>query len=433
MDIGQFLELLSPVAVYDSGYQLALFVASAITPFLLALAIGIRTLETQVDALTSGTGRWGRFVRDMGIWITVLAVYFGLALMINEVFTSLYRSFAAKGSLSLLMEQFSSLLTAIEAAGEEEGGFTDSLVNLLGSPVLGISYFVYYVSLILVAFVGIFLQLAHAIAYSFVISWGLVAIPMSITTSFKLLGPWAKFTGIVLIWPIIHYIAFALFTPLFVKAATFFVDGDAASVNFDQAQVYLLYTIVNFIACALIVAAPFIAQTLISSGSITGLVAPFAAAGMGAASSVLRMGKAQTLAGGQQVLHQVRRSANEGVLGRSVQRVAEAIVPSLNAAPHPARQAGGPMPVQPHSVSASFSPSTQPAQSGTAPASTPAFVPTAPVIPTTPTASSNQAVDKAVTGAAGDEQTVQKRQARRGAILDRLHKKGSVNLKGRKT
>ena len=53
MDIQSLIELLSPITIYDGGYQLAQFIAAYITPFLLTIALAIRTLETQLDAVTT--------------------------------------------------------------------------------------------------------------------------------------------------------------------------------------------------------------------------------------------------------------------------------------------------------------------------------------------------------------------------------------------
>lgn len=329
MELQSLITLLSPVVIYEGGYQLAQFIASYITPFLLTIALAIRTLETQLDAVSNGHGRWGRFIRDMGVWITVLAVYFVLAQMINQLFTSLYTAFSSAGSLAGLMEQFSALLMAIQANGQ--GADTlDGFTNLLSSPLLLMAYFVFYVSFILVAFVAVLMQLAHAIAYSCAVSWGLVAIPMSLTTTFKLLAAWGKFTAIILVWPVFHYIAFALFTPLFMEAARYFIDGTANSVTADKAQVYLVFTVINLLACALIVAAPFIAQSLITNGAVTGVIAPFAAAAMGATATVARIGKERALSAGASAISGVRHSANDGMINHGLSKLGSILKPSAN-------------------------------------------------------------------------------------------------------
>ncbi|MFQ5470970.1 MAG: hypothetical protein ACE5EH_11810 [Gammaproteobacteria bacterium] len=292
IDISQFLDALSPVLMYEQGKAAASYFAMYITPFLLVIAIGIRTLEIQVDAVASGSGKWGIFIKDIGVWATVLAVYFSLASLINDVFTLLYEHFAEKGSLGRLMELFNMVQSQMESSTAESGGILDGAVSFIGDVVGRIAYGVYYMSFVVVSFVASFLQSAHAMAYAFAIIWGLVAIPMSITTSFKLLSPWAKFTGIILIWPIIHYIIFALFMPIFTNAVNVLL-GDSVSVfdiGMDKLQIYVLFTIINFIAISLITSAPFIAQSLITSGSISGIVAPFTAAGISAAASVLKIG-----------------------------------------------------------------------------------------------------------------------------------------------
>lgn len=419
MELESLIELLSPVSIYDSGYELAQFIASYITPFLLTVALAIRTLETQLDTVSNGRGRWGHFIRDMGVWITVLAVYFVLAQMINQLFTSLYAAFSSAGSLSGLMEQFSALLSAIESGGQDADTL-DGLTNLLSFPLLLMAYFVFYVSFILVAFVAVFMQLAHAIAYSCAVSWGLVAIPMSLTSSFRLLATWGKFTAIILVWPVFHYIAFALFTPLFMEATQYFIDGTAGSVIADKAQVYLVFTVINFLACALIVAAPFIAQSLITNGAITGVITPFAAAAMGATAAVARFGKQQLVSGGASLWNEVRHSANDGAINQGLSKLGTMLKPSAvdaNNADSAGATSGAhgfrpasmqPSPITPHTPTV-----------GQAAAATVGMGSAPDITPGTPNTATAQSDDCARSPDTHEDATEarKKRQARRGAII----------------
>ena len=314
------MHLLSATRLYQSGHELALFIAATITPALLVITIGIRTLETQVDALVSG-GRWGRFVKDLGVWVTMLSVYFLLAAMVNEWFMALYESFSRNGSLASLMAQFDQLLEKIKEAGEG-GDFFDGLSNLISSPILLISYLVYYVSLILVAVVASFLQIAHALAYAFAVSWGLIAIPLAITANLNILKAWARFSATVLVWPVFHYIAFGLFEPIFVGAGASFTAFSPGSITVDKAQVYMWVTIVNFVVIALLVATPFLAHAFIAHGAITGMVMPFVGASLGATGLVLRGAKGQAVQGAKAATGSVVKSANEGRINQVLASVA---------------------------------------------------------------------------------------------------------------
>ncbi|KAF0190505.1 MAG: hypothetical protein FD165_2673 [Gammaproteobacteria bacterium] len=423
MDIGSVIESLSPNVIYDGGKSLAQFIATFVTPFLLALAIGIRTLETQVDTMVQGRGKWGGFIKDMGIWITVLAVYFALVMLISDVFNALYNTFSSAGSLSGLMAKFNALMEGISNnAGE---GAAATFTNIFASPVYLLAWGVNFLSLLLLAFVAIFLQFAHALAYAMAISWGLIAIPMSITTSFKLLAGWGKYTGIMLVWPIIHYIAFAIFTPLFVNATGNFSMGIDGAVTLDKTGLYFVLTVINLVACAIMIAAPFVAQALVNnSGAITGVVAPFAAAGMGAASVVSRFYKDRFVGAGRSAVEGLRSSANQGVINQGLQTIAHSIGVRAGGAPVPATGTAGfsprPVAITPsggttHSPSAVVPPPSTPDK--TSPRVSPANMVTASAAGSD--AASTTASESRVTG---ERKSAKPTQQRRGAIINQQRK-----------
>lgn len=425
MDIGSIIESLSPNVIYDGGKSLAQFIATFVTPFLLALAIAIRTLETQVDTMVQGRGRWGGFIKDMGIWITVLALYFALAVLISDVFNALYKTFASAGSLSDLMTRFSALMEEF-GKNSSEGTTASSITNLLASPIYLLAWGVNFLSLLLLAFVAIFLQFAHALAYAMAISWGLIAIPMAITTSFRLLAGWGKFTAIMLVWPIIHYIAFAIFTPLFVNATRDFTIGINGAVTLDKTGLYFVLTVINLVACAIMIAAPFVAQALVNnSGAVTGVVAPFAAAGMGAAGAVSRFYKDRFVGVGRSAVEGIRGSANDGMINQGLQTIARSI--GVPAGPAPA----------PHAAGAGFSPKPMTATSPIATAPTSSIATTAPAAATGP--SSRVSSAKAVTASAvapehvtvtnapdsgqdAEQRKTKAAQQRRGSIINQQRK-----------
>ncbi len=279
MDFADFLHLLDAKYLYEGGKAMALFVASTISPFLLVIAIWLRLASTQLESATSGQGKWSAFFKDLFIWLTILGLYFAIAGLLSDLFNSLYSYFQERGSLGAILSRFAQMISDIDKAGDETDLLSQSL-SLLTSPVTFVVWVCYYFSFLLATIIVKFLQLAHAICWSFALVWGLVAIPMSITSNFKLLKGWAIFTGISLIWPIVHFGGFALFNPIFEHAANVFVTGAGAGLaSMDKAQLYLVMTVVNILGIAIAISAPFIAMSLVSnSGSIAGVVAPFASA-----------------------------------------------------------------------------------------------------------------------------------------------------------
>ena len=299
MGFEDFLSLIDASYIYEGGKNLALFVASVITPFLLVIAIWLRLASNQLSAATSGQGKWADFFKDLTVWVTILGLYFVLASMLSDLFNSMYSYFHERGSLGAILAQFADMIDHIDAAGEDAELLSQSM-SILTSPVTFVVWLFYYFSFLVATIVIKFLALAHAICWSFALIWGLIAIPMSITSNFKLLKGWGIFSAIALLWPIIHFSGFALFNPIFEHAANEFIAGTGAgTASIDKAQLYIIMTIVNVIAVALAIAAPYITAALVSnSGSIGGVVMPFASAAVATAAAATAKYKVAMQAGG---------------------------------------------------------------------------------------------------------------------------------------
>lgn len=276
----QLITNLDPQPIYQASQDLGWFVFTFITPVLLTIAVAIRVMTTQLDVTESG-GKWTQAIRDFLVWGTVLSVYFGLASLIADFMNSVYAMIARVGSLELVTDQVERLTEAFGERAQAQGG---TLLDFVSSPGLLATALVYVVSLILVAFIGAVLKIAHAIGYSFAFAYGLVAIPLSLTSHLTLLRGWALLVGGLLLWPVVEGIMLGLFAPVFQNAATALLAGLTPSVLLDQAGMQLLFAVLNLIIAAIMVGSAFVAAALVSNHSvIAGLVVPFLTAGVTAA------------------------------------------------------------------------------------------------------------------------------------------------------
>ncbi len=318
MDLSAFLDLLSPKFIYEGGQNMAVFIASTISPVLLVLAIWLRLASNQLDSVVSGSGNQAKFFVDLAVWATVLGLYFVLASFLSEFFNSLYAYFESRGSLGAILSSFAAMIEKVDKAGDD-ADLTSQSLSLLTSPVTFVVWLIYYVSFLIATFILKFLNLAHAICWSFALVWGLVAIPMSITKNFKLLKGWAVFSGISLLWPLIHFGSFALFNPIFQHAADEFVTGSGAGLaSLDKAQLYIIMTFTNILSVALAVAAPFITMSLVSnSGSIAGVVAPFASAAIAAGAAAAQQMRAAGSVGGSTMGRMGATAGKDMINGRN--------------------------------------------------------------------------------------------------------------------
>ncbi len=286
-DIATLIASLDPQPIYDAALAAARYVATTFTPTLLIIAVYVRTLETELDAL-AGEGRWARALRDIALWGTVLALYFGLAALLASFMNAVYRSVDRIGSLSLITGQLAQLVGQAATKSNNVSGLDSLLDNLAANLVKAVMFMFYYVTLLVLAFLAAFLKVAHAIGYSIAFLWGLVAIPLSITSSFRLLRAWGHFFGTILLWPVVQALMLALFAPVFRHAAEALISDPAVSAADSGGAIYMLYSILNLIVSALLVAAPFIAHALVASGTAGSLVTPFTAAAVAAGSGLAR-------------------------------------------------------------------------------------------------------------------------------------------------
>ncbi len=278
---------LDPRPVYAASATAARYVGATFTPVLLIIAIYLRTVGTQLEAL-AGQGRFALALRDIALWGTVLAVYFSLATVLAGFMNAIYHSLDRIGSLDLITAQLARLIAAASAKGSGAGTVAGVIDDLAANLVKAVMFVFYYLSLLVVAFLAAFLRVAQAIAYGIGFVWGLIAIPLSLAGGLRLLQPWGRFLGTVLLWPVVQALMLALFAPVFHHAAATLVSDPAVTAADTSGMVYMLYSILNLIVSALLVAAPFVAHALMATGAVTGVAGPFTAAAVAAGAGLAR-------------------------------------------------------------------------------------------------------------------------------------------------
>ncbi len=220
------------------------------------------------------------------------------------------------------------------------------------------------------------------------------------------------FTATILVWPIVE----ALFMFLLIgMTSQLGLDAGGAGVsNTDAAGVYLVYTIMNLVMVATIIAAPFVTLALINnSGSITGLVTPFVGGALAATGAVTKAMLDKPM--------RVTANATGSALGHGGAAGGGA---AWNAASN-LRGPSGPSPVvSPSSPRSSRSPTgSTPAASGSA---RPNVVTTASVLDAAQGGTSSLSSGADAGGVNTDAEPKPKRttaqKARRGAIIHQQHK-----------
>jgi hypothetical protein len=158
-----------------------------------------------------------------------------------------------------------------------------SLTTLLSTPVVLFTGLAYYLTLILATFVAMFLKVANVLIYGVAYIWGLIAIPLSITTNFRILRGWGLLMGMALLWPFIQALFLTVFTELFKNAADVIVADPDLNTAIALSNVYMLFSVMHLLLIAVLIASPFIAQALVANApAAAGIVTPFVGAALAA-------------------------------------------------------------------------------------------------------------------------------------------------------
>jgi hypothetical protein len=274
-----------------------------------------------------------------------------------------------------------------------------------------IAWLFYYCTYFLLVVVLMFLQIGHAIALSLALAWGGIAIPMSIPVGFGLLRPWARLLAILLVWPLIHFAIFWFLGGIFDEAFKLLSNGSTAPVEpSEYIALYTVYAIGHFLLTAGVLAAPFVTQSLLSSGSVGGLIGTFATGGVAAASTLWSKQLAVGKAGAGQF-------AQRGV--NALSGLASRAIPGLAGGGYP--RGGGDGGARGGSRSPGGKGRSNDQSTGGSTPKTAGMSAAAMAL--------QGSADKGTESPPGERAA---RQARRGAVLNRLHKTGKIDLKGRK-
>jgi hypothetical protein len=284
-DLAVLLTSFNMEVLFKVAYAIADVVGKYLSPVLLLMAIYMRLMETQIDALT-GSGKYGTALKDILLWGFVLGAYYAIGALVMEFFNEIYAWLDTFGSLKSTMDAYSNIM---QKNAKEMAASGITLTAVVSAPYNLIAMFLYYGSLIIVAFIAAFLKIANVMAFGIAFIWGLIAIPISISTTFKILRGWAYLLALALVWPIIQALLVAMFSMLFSNSADTLMQITDADPSLRAANIMMLFAVMNLLFAAILVAAPLIANALVTNSSAaSGIVMPFVAAAVAAGISTIK-------------------------------------------------------------------------------------------------------------------------------------------------
>jgi hypothetical protein len=273
--------------LYEAIDSVAKDVAITLSPTLLLIAIFTRTMETQLDGLVGG-GKWAAALRDMTGWGVVLGLYAAIGYYVVDLFNAIYVWADGKGSLARLLSEYGSIADKMNARFDNASAGS-TILNWSFSLPAAVAGLAYYLTRILADFVYIFLKVANVLVYGVAYIWGLIAIPMSISTSFRILRGWGLLLGLSLVWPLVQALLLAIFITLFANAGNIIANDTSLNDSLATASLYSLFAVLNLLLIAVLVAAPFIANALVANApAAAGIVTPFVGAALAAGAGFAR-------------------------------------------------------------------------------------------------------------------------------------------------
>ena len=278
---GFFTEHFHISSIYTYGWKASEEWMAAISGVLIILALGFRWIEEQAALLKDGKNKLSNAMVTVVLVAVGVGLYHVLVAVIIDFFNAIYGSIGNSDNLMYLGRQLDELMSKLQ--GKE---YSFSLSEVVNGAYFIFAMVIYAVTYGILVFTTIFMRISHALLVTFAVFWGAVALPMSITTGFKMLSSLRVIALTTLFWPIVD----AFF--IYLISATFFdamisANAEVSSMtNWDLAVMlfYLaIFSIINLILTATTISAPFIAQGLANgTGNVTGMIASFAGAGIAA-------------------------------------------------------------------------------------------------------------------------------------------------------
>lgn len=262
---------LAPRGVFRAADPIAHVLVTTITPSLFLIALYTRLLETQSEAIM-GVGRFSQALKDIAVWGTLLVAYFEVGQLVAHYLNALYAAMAHIGSLREVAQRMAALL---RTASHGPSGVWGTIKEVNALPLRIASVLLYYATLVMATFLEALLRISQAIGYEVAFLYGLIAIPLALSRTLSLLRGFAKLMGFFVLWPIVQGLLLAVFSPIFTRAV-----GDLQKIlgpsDYMIVYAHMLFTILNLILCAVLLAAPYIAASLVeNAGSASPVMSPY--------------------------------------------------------------------------------------------------------------------------------------------------------------
>ena len=291
-----FFEEFDVDTIFRLGWEAAREWTAMVSATILLIATMIAVLEEKYKGIANDRQNYqGLIARALTITAAV-ALYHTMAWLVIQFSKSMW----SMTSTGLMSEAGRVMDQTLQKLWEKDKDF-DIALSDLGDGILSIFGFLgYWFTYVLHITVSFFMKIAHTLIMSFVLFWGAVALPMSVTIGLRQIQALKTVTLLVIIWPIVENFLFYLVSGVLLDmlgSSKLNIDNFEAVTTSTTMFYYTIFGIMNFLLSAIVVSAPFIAWGFANnSGNITGAIASFAGAGVAAGMFAGKMAQKSTQA-----------------------------------------------------------------------------------------------------------------------------------------
>ena len=271
------LNAFSPSAIYELSFEIAGFVFF-LSVIILVIASKIRVIQNTAESIETG-GSWEKMLADILAYSALLTLYIVVIWMVILSINAITSFADSVGSIETVTRRMEILFEAGKANQADDGWLMSMGVGI--TEAVGWAFF--YFSLLLLTITMLVMRFAQAMILGLSFIWGEIAIPLSVVSGYKPLKGWMQWLLIGAFWPFVEAVIMVFIAGSFFGASHLIIES---GTSFATTDLYFLFTAINGLLWASIIAAPFITASLVrGDGSIAGTVMPFATAAGGIASA----------------------------------------------------------------------------------------------------------------------------------------------------
>lgn len=275
-----FFENVSVSSIYEAGWYASVGWLSVISGVLMMIAFSLQSSSELIKSI-GGKSDWVGLGKKAFLIAVSISLYFVIAHLVIDFFNAIYSLISRDIYIERLGEK---LNEALKILNEKEYNFSWSDIG--SAPLVVLVSLLYHFTYLVMMFVILATAIAHALIVSFLLFWGAVALPISISNGLDMLKSYKTMWLTVLIWPIIDGFLAYLISFVFIQAMNQSISdlGTLSDVDASYRLTFLtIYTVIHLFMIASMLIAYKLAQGISNGqGDITSSVNTFAGAGIAA-------------------------------------------------------------------------------------------------------------------------------------------------------